>query len=323
MMQKTMTPAYCPVCDAEQPRHIVERFGAGVFVECLGCGVHFAEANRTDLQEYYHGIWSDGHLGCDPYAEKVAAAHDPDKLEELLTTVPRFRWAVRQLWRLNRGARILDVGCGEGALLWAAGQMGFKPHGCDLAAPAVALARGLAGASNVHVGTIDDLPYPPGTFDALVALEVLEHLPNPRTFLERAATLLQPDGTLLLTMPNRFRVFAVLKRALGKPHSSTDYPPHHLTRWSAGTLQDLLEKLFGKVRVGSLPYHATHWAGRALARPLHLLSGARMGQSLCAVAQGVLPAAQTASLEPRRANGARQPRSASASRLNRVVTDHQ
>jgi SAM-dependent methyltransferase len=238
-----------------------------------------------DLQAYYHDIWSDGNLGCDPYTEKVAAAQNPDKLEELLTTVPRFRWAARQLARLNRGARILDVGCGEGALLWAARQMGHEPHGCDLAEPAVQLARGLAGAENVHVGTIDILPYSPGTFDAVIALEVLEHLPDPRAFLERAAALLKLDGTLLLTMPNRYRVFAVLKRALGKRHSSTDYPPHHLTRWSAGALRKLLRKSFGTVGVGSLPYHAAHWAGRAAAGPLHLLTAARMGQSLRAVAR--------------------------------------
>jgi hypothetical protein len=88
-----------------------------------------------------------------------------------------------------------------------------------------------------------------------------------------------------LTIPNRNRVFAVLKRAMGKPHSSTDYPPHHLTRWSAGSLRRLLRKTFREVRISSLPYHAPNWAGRAAATPLHLLTAARMGQSLCAVAR--------------------------------------
>src|SRR5712692_4505780 len=141
IMQETISRAYCPVCDAEQPQRVVERFHAGAFVECAGCGVHFAETQRTDLQAYYHDIWSDGNLGCDPYTEKVEAAQNPDKLEELLTTVPRFRWAARHLTLLRRGARVLDVGCGEGALLWAAQQMGHEPHGCDLAQPAVQLAR--------------------------------------------------------------------------------------------------------------------------------------------------------------------------------------
>lgn len=286
MIPESITLAHCPVCNANRPRRVVERFGTGTFVECLGCGVHFAETERTDLQSYYHDIWS--NLGCDPYAEKAAAAHDPDKLEELLTTVPRFQWAVRQLRGLARNARVLDVGCGEGALSWAAQQMGFEAHGCDVAEPAVALARGLVGADNVHVGTIDDLPYPPRTFDAVAALEVLEHLPDPRAFVERAALLLKPDGVLLLTLPNRHRVFAVLKRALGKAQSNTDYPPHHLTRWSARALRRLLGPRFRTVRVGSLPYYAPHWACQTLARPLHLLSAARMGQSLWARASGVL-----------------------------------
>jgi SAM-dependent methyltransferase len=285
MKHETFRMAYCPICKGERPRRVVERFRDGAFAACLGCGVHFAETAGADLQEYYRDIWSEGNLGCDPYAEKVAAAHDADKLERLLIDVPRFRWTVRQLRQLPRGARILDAGCGEGAILWAARQMGFEPHGCDLAEPAVRLARGLIGADTVHVGIIDDLPYERGTFDAVVALEVLEHLPNPRTFLERAAALLKPDGTLLLTMPNRYRVFAVLKRALGKPHSSTDYPPHHLTRWSAGALRRLLQKTFDSVRVGSLPYHAANWVGRAAAGPLHVMTAARMGQSLCAMAR--------------------------------------
>src|SRR5262249_27744941 len=187
MILDNVAQAYCPVCDARQPQRVVERFSAGAFVECAGCGVHFAHTKPTDLQAYYREIWSEGNLGCDPYAQKVAAAHNPDKLEELLTNVPRFRWAVAQLRCLNRTSRILDVGCGEGALLWAARQMGFEPHGCDVAVPAVALARTLVGPDNVHVGVIDNLPYPPSPFGAVIALEVLEHLPNPRAFLGRAA----------------------------------------------------------------------------------------------------------------------------------------
>jgi hypothetical protein len=78
-----------------------------------------------------------------------------------------------------------------------------------------------------------------------------------------------------------------LKRALGKPHSNTDYPPHHYTRWSAAALERLLDRYFTQTRVGSLPYHSDHWAGRILADSLHVLTATRMGQSLWACAQGV------------------------------------
>lgn len=278
------TAADCPVCGGGPARRVAEQFRGGRFVECTGCGLHFADAAETDLRAYYEGIWSEGNLGCQPYTEKVEGARDPAGLQRLLKDIPRFRWAVAQLRKLPLQARVLDVGCGEGALLWAAQGLGLEPHGCDLAPPAVELARSLVGDC-VHVGTIADVPYQPGTFDCLVALEVIEHLPNPLPFLERAAELLKPGGRLVLTTPNRHRVFAVLKRLLGRPHSSTDYPPHHYTRWSAGALRGLLGRYFREVRVGSLPYHFASPAGRTLARPIHLLTAGRMGQSLCAVAR--------------------------------------
>jgi SAM-dependent methyltransferase len=267
----------------------VEQFRGGRFAECAGCGIHFAEVAETDLQAYYRDIWSDGNLGCQPYTEKVQAVQSTVRLAQLLRTVPRFRWAVSQVRRLPAGSRVLDVGCGEGALLWAVRQLDMEPHGCDLAAPAVELARRLVGSRDVHVGTIGDVPYAPATFDCVIALEVVEHLPNPRPFLECAACLLKPGGTFLLTTPNRHRFFAVLKRALGKPHSSTDYPPHHYTRWSAGSLRRLLGRYFSATAVGSLPYYSASRAGRLPAGVLHLLGGFRMGQSLCARASNHRP----------------------------------
>ncbi len=285
-------PAYCPVCGKEQARRTVEQFEGGRFAECAGCRVHFADAGEVDLTAYYRAVWGAGNLGCRPYQDKVEAAREPAALERLLREVPRFRWAVGQLRRLPGGARVLDVGCGEGAVLWAARRLGHDPHGCDLAPNAVEMARRLLRTPDVHAATIAGLPYGPGSFDCVLALEVLEHLPGPLDFVARAARLLKPDGVLLLTMPNRHRLFAVLKRALGRPHSNTDYPPHHLTRWSAGALRGLLGKHFAAADVGSLPYHFGGRAGRALARPLHLLTAGRMGQSLWARARRPRAAAE-------------------------------
>lgn len=296
--------AMCRVCGAEGPRRVAEVFAGGRFVECPGCGIHFAEAPAKDLQAYYRAIWSDDNLGCEPYAAKVQAARDPARLQRLLDQTPRFRWALAEARNLPRGAKVLDVGCGEGALLWGLRQLGLEAHGCDLAAPAVELARHLVGKENVHVGTIAEVPYRPGTFDCIVALEVIEHLPNPRPLLDCVTALLKPGGTLLLTTPNRHRVFAVLKRALGRPHSSTDYPPHHWTRWSAGALHGLLSRSFERTRVGSLRYAADGLGGALAAGVLHVLAAGRMGQSLCARASGVRPEVASPSAVPLRAEAA-------------------
>lgn len=291
----------CTVCGTPGPHRVAEVFTGGRFIECPGCGIHFAEAPAKDLRAYYRAIWSNDNLGCEPYAVKVRAARDPDQLRRLLRGVPRFRWAMNEARRLPAGAAVLDVGCGEGALLWGMRRLGLEVHGCDLSPPAVELARGLVGTDRVHVGTLNEVPYKPATFDCVVALEVIEHLPNPRPFLDSVTALLKPGGMLLLTTPNRHRVFAVLKRALGRPHSSTDYPPHHWTRWSAAALRGLLGRSFERTQVGSLPYAADGPAGAAAASVLHALAAGRMGQSLCARACGVRPEAASPSVPAPRA----------------------
>jgi SAM-dependent methyltransferase len=277
--------SHCPACEFATVRQITERFDRGVFLACRHCGLHFAEAAAHDLPSYYARLWSGVDTQIEQYKMKIHATTDQGRLQRLLVELPRYRWAVRQLKHLPRGARVLDVGCGEGTLLWAAHRMGLEPHGCDIAQEAVQLVRELLSTENVHQGTLGELSYEPDSFDVIIALEVLEHLEKPRPFLRRAEELLQPGGLLLLTTPNRQRFFARVKRFLGMPHSNTDYPPHHFTRWSAQSLTKLLRAYFSVIRIGSLPYYFEHPIGRKLAFPLHLLTAMRMGQSLWAFAR--------------------------------------
>jgi 2-polyprenyl-3-methyl-5-hydroxy-6-metoxy-1,4-benzoquinol methylase len=276
---------YCPICQADLPRRRVEEFTGGAFYECARCRVHYAQTADHDLRRYYQEIWSEGNLGNQGYEEKVRAASDLNQLDRLIRAIPRYSWAAARLRRLTPGSKVLDVGCGEGGLLWAAQRLGHEPHGCDLSPGAVALARRLVGDSRVHVGTVHDLPYEARTFDCALALEILEHLPSPRPFLERLRWLLKPGGLLLLTIPNRNRVFAVLKRGLGHPHSNTDYPPHHYTRWTGRSIKGILQPDFEDIRVGSLRYHFHHLAGQLLSFPIHVVTAGKMGQSLCVTAR--------------------------------------
>lgn len=56
----------------------------------------------------------------------------------------------------------------------------------------------------VHVGNIETmaLPYPPGSFDAFIASEVLEHLVDPYSVVKRIAPLLKPGALVLASSPN-------------------------------------------------------------------------------------------------------------------------
>jgi 2-polyprenyl-3-methyl-5-hydroxy-6-metoxy-1,4-benzoquinol methylase len=57
-----------------------------------------------------------------------------------------------------------------------------------------------------HYGVVADvytLPFPPDTFDCIIASEVMEHVPDPALFVRQLLHVLQPGGTLIITTPYR------------------------------------------------------------------------------------------------------------------------
>lgn len=105
---------------------------------------------------------------------------------------------------MNPQARILEIGCGDGAtggLALKAGRCGAYV-GVELFAPMAEQAKEVLSA--VHVGDVErlTLPYGPGHFDALILSEVLEHLANPEATLRRLAPLVRAGGLVFASSPN-------------------------------------------------------------------------------------------------------------------------
>jgi len=111
------------------------------------------------------------------------------------------RWRIRKASRyIPRGARVLDVGCFDGALFRIlAGRTG-QSVGIDPLAPQ----DGKINGALLIRGTFpDDLPACE-PFDVLVALAIVEHLPpgSGPPFVEACAQVLQPGGLVVLTIPS-------------------------------------------------------------------------------------------------------------------------
>jgi SAM-dependent methyltransferase len=138
--------------------------------------------------------------------------------------------------RARPGARLLEVGCGSGDLLAGARDHGWAVEGVDFdpAAVAVARRRGLA----VREGDLASCRFPGGSFDAVAAVHLVEHVPDPRAFLAEAARVLAPGGRLVLVTPNlRSRG----RRRFGAAWRELD-PPRHLHLFPPQTLRRLAEE---------------------------------------------------------------------------------
>jgi 2-polyprenyl-3-methyl-5-hydroxy-6-metoxy-1,4-benzoquinol methylase len=118
----------------------------------------------------------------------------------------RTRWLFleRQLAELGHVRRILHVGCGEGDA-----DRQIKEHcdaltACDLNEADVEHARALHGEAGIEYRVEDAtaMTFEDASFDAIVCLEVIEHVGHPERLLSEIARVLVPSGRAILTCPS-------------------------------------------------------------------------------------------------------------------------
>lgn len=100
-----------------------------------------------------------------------------------------------------RPGRILDVGCGRGIMLAALARSGWDAWGTEIDAQVAATARESLG-ERVATGDFLTADLGAGRFDVVTFFHALEHLVAPRESMERAASLLRPDGHVIVELPN-------------------------------------------------------------------------------------------------------------------------
>jgi SAM-dependent methyltransferase len=197
-----LEPALCCVCGVEdaEPVAVGEDFeyrtspDAFLAVRCNRCGVVYLNP-RPSAAAMPRIYPNDYH----------AFAFEP--AEYGLVYRVRRRLEARRLRRWGRGlkagARVLDVGCGDGVhldRLRALGDPTWQLDGVDADPRAVAAAakRGLS----VRQGTLETLDLPVGAYDLVLLVMTVEHVPDPRALLVRVRELLTPGGRLVVVTDN-------------------------------------------------------------------------------------------------------------------------
>lgn len=99
-------------------------------------------------------------------------------------------------------AKILDVGCAAGFLLEVAMERGYEPYGIELSEFAAAMAEKAIGQGRIYCGRLEDVDWPPETFDIVFLCDVLEHLADPIAALGTVRRLTRPLGVLFVVTPN-------------------------------------------------------------------------------------------------------------------------
>lgn len=167
------------------------------------------------------------------------------------------RAAVLSALAPRRGERVLEAGCGAGLMLREIG-LATGPHGLaagvDVSLDQVLAARAsCAGVPGVkpQVGDVTALAFPDGAFDAMLAVEVLEHVPDVDSALAEIARVLKPGGRFLCLATNWTSAFwhgadpaltADLVRAWSAHAAHADLSarlPHRLSAAGFGAIRQL------------------------------------------------------------------------------------
>jgi 2-polyprenyl-3-methyl-5-hydroxy-6-metoxy-1,4-benzoquinol methylase len=100
--------------------------------------------------------------------------------------------------------RILEIGCGKGAILSHLHAAGHQCHGIDIDRDAVSECRAAHPQLSVEVGSGDAIPFAPASFDVVLSFDVLEHIRDSDRHVAEVKRVLTPGGRYLLQTPNKW-----------------------------------------------------------------------------------------------------------------------
>jgi len=142
----------------------------------------------------------------DRYISSGSAGLIPKQAADLSHRIPYLRHIIAKFFPKDKHSKILDLGCGYGALLYVAESAGYDNLiGVDTSSEQVAAAR-ILGISQV---TQDDVfsfieKQPSDSYDTLIAFDIIEHFTKREvlSIIDEACRVLKPGGRLIVHVPN-------------------------------------------------------------------------------------------------------------------------
>ncbi|MBU1699257.1 MAG: class I SAM-dependent methyltransferase [Candidatus Eisenbacteria bacterium] len=206
------------------------------------------------------------------YAEEYPDPLDDDLKTNRLQTMT-FRFLQRHSRQIPAG-KLLDIGCGNGRLLYLCREGGWDVKGLELSP---FLAESVTKRLKIDVKTADFMSYKPtemGSFDLVILRHVLEHIPDSLHAMRSIRSLLKPGGHALMEFPNIDGIDFRMKRwmtrlGLSRKRYAEGYRPGHcnefcktsfeylanrtgfrLKVWETYSNKESLNPYYGRIKIG-------------------------------------------------------------------------
>lgn len=219
----------CNLCGSNDRKPFCPENGLGL-VECQNCGLVYVSP-RPDANELY-ALYGETYFHNNESGVVGYTNYIKDEANIRRTSNRRMR----HMERFVKPGRLLDVGCATGFFIDEARKRGWLVEGLDVSSFAIQYAQAHFGL-NVQHGTLTDLNFEEGSYDAVTMWDVIEHVPDPTAYTQRAAALLRPGGILTLATPD---VGSIPAKLAGKRWVGYKLSEEHIYYFSIDTLTRML-----------------------------------------------------------------------------------
>lgn len=227
---------------------------------CLNCGSNESHEffRLADISEQIHTLYKCSSCGLVflnplPSNAEIDKMYSPEyygkgetekfKASMVVRMIAFFsrKRAKRLSVHLKTGARVMDVGCGNGRFLEHLHSFNstFELHGIEIQANAALRAsQRLEGRAWIHTVTGLERFFGKNAFDAISFIHVFEHLPEPARTMDELAVVIRPGGIVMIVIPNIMSVQA-------QRHKHNWFhldPPRHIHFYPPEVLKNELQK---------------------------------------------------------------------------------
>lgn len=221
----------CNLCGSEDRKPYCPENGLGL-MQCQQCG--FVYVSPRPAAEELYALYGETYFHNDESGVVGYADYINDEANIRRTAQRRLK----HLERYISPGKLLDVGCATGFFIHEAQQRGWTVEGLDVSAFGVDYAK-THFQLTAHHGPLTALDLPAEAYDLVTMWDVIEHVPDPRAYVQHAAGLLRSGGVISLATPD---VDSLPARLAGRRWVGYKLSEEHVYYFSVKTLSKMLDE---------------------------------------------------------------------------------
>lgn len=224
----------CYFCQnpVKQPLIVAKIYGAK-YIQCQNCGHIFISKRASE--KFLRNFYAENKDYASTYTDKKSL-----KIRINQVVRPKIEWMEQEYRRVykRKPKLILDVGAGAGHFVFACRGKGYDVEGIEISEPSLKFAKEVLGVGLKNENFIESIS--DNKYDIITFWGVLEHVINPREFIQKAVSQLNKQGMVIIQVPNFYSLSTAIQKNFAESVVRHLDPLPHIQIFTENSLSWLL-----------------------------------------------------------------------------------